>query len=190
MKPWKVINSRYLLRRWWLNIREDHVQLPDGAELPEFHVLEFPDWTCVICLDEGGNLVMVEQYRHGVTRFSIELPAGAVEPGEDPIDAAKRELLEETGYASDDWIKIGECAPEPSKQTNWAHIYFARGARMVTAPDPDESEHISVHLMQPGEVLRLADEGAIFHGAHLTALFWAVQKGFLPVDTGPSGGEV
>ncbi len=179
MKPWKVLHSRYLLKRWWMNLREDHVLLPSGVELPEFHVVEYPEWAAVVCLTEAGDLVMVEQYRHGVQRTSLELPAGTVDEGEDLLAAAKRELREEAGYEAEDWTYLGRCAPEPSKHTNYAHIYVARGARFVASPDPDESEFLRLHLLAPQEALRLADEGEIVHGIHLAALLWASHRGLL-----------
>ena len=181
MEHWKILNSRYLLRRWWMNLREDHVRLPGGMELEEFHVVEYPDWAAVVCLTEEGKLVMVEQYRHGVQRPSLELPAGAVEAGEAPLEGARRELLEETGYAAERWITLGTCAPEPSKHTNYAHFFVARGARRVRAPQPDAAEHLTVHLVEPAELLERAEGGELLHGIHLAALFWASRRGLLPM---------
>lgn len=181
MQPWKIKSSRYLLKRWWMNVREDHVLLPDGGELPEFHVLEYPDWTCVLCFTPGGELVMVEQYRHGVQRFSLELPGGAVEPGEDPIVAAKRELLEETGYSSERWSSLGRCASEPSKHTNYAYFFVAREAVRVAEPDPDDSEYLRVEEVEPGRLRALIESERIIHGTHMTALFRAISEGILQV---------
>ncbi len=177
MKPWKVLHTRYLLKRWWMNLREDHVQLPGGVELPEFHVIEYPDWVCVIALTETGEMLMVEQYRHGIRSGSLEFPAGAIDPGEAPLAAAQRELLEETGYQASEWTYLGRCAPEPSKHTNHAFFYVAQGARAVQEPEPEQSEHLVLRLLAPQEVLKRADEGGIVHGTHLTALFWAHFRG-------------
>ncbi|WP_456424966.1 NUDIX hydrolase [Rhodocaloribacter sp.] len=177
MKPWETLKSRYLLKRWWMNLRVDHVRLPGGAELPEFHVIEYPDWACVVCFAEDGRLVMVEQYRHGIRRVSLEFPAGAVDPGEDRMAAARRELLEETGYAADEWMLLGQCSPEPSKQTNYAHLFVARGARRVADPAFDEGEDLRLCLLEPDEVFRRAESGEMIHGIHLAALFWARHRG-------------
>ena len=177
MKPWETLKSRYLLKRWWMNLREDHVRLPDGTELPEFHVVEYPDWACTVCFSEDGRLVMVEQFRHGIRRMSLEFPAGAVDAGEDPMTAARRELLEETGYAADEWMVLGRCSPEPSKQTNLAHLFVARGALRVAEPACDEGEDLRVCLLKPDEVFRSAENGEMIHGIHLAALFWAHHRG-------------
>lgn len=179
MKRWKVLDQEYLLRRWWMNLRVDRVRLPSGEEIEEFHVIEYPDWVCVLCLTEDGQLVMVEQYRHGLGVVSLELPAGGIEPGEDPLEAARRELLEETGYEATSWESLGCTAPEPSKHTNLAHIFVAQGARQVGAPRLDPSEDMEVRLVSPAEALRLADEGRIVHGIHAAALFWAHFRGIL-----------
>ncbi len=179
MEPWRVLHTRYLLKRWWMNLRVDRVQLPDGTEIEEFHVVEYPDWACVVCLDREGHLVLVRQYRHGIGRTLLECPAGAVGPAEEPLAAAQRELLEETGYAAEEWIYLGRCAPEPSKHTNYAHLFVARGARPVQPPQLDHTEDLSVHRVPIEEAFRQAEDGDLAHGIHLTALFWARQRGLL-----------
>ena len=179
MEPWTVLESRYLLRRKWMNLREEHLRLPGGAEIEEFHVLEYPDWACVVCRTEEGQVVMVEQYRRGIARASLELPAGVINTGEDPLAGARRELLEETGYASDDWASLGRFAPEPSRQTNYAHLYFARGARRIAAPQLDATEELHVRLVDPAELVRRARSGEIVHGLHVLAVLQAVQHGLL-----------
>lgn len=179
MKPWRVLHSRYLLKRWWMNLRVDRVQLPDGTEIEEFHVIEYPDWACVVCLDQDDRLVLVRQYRHGIGRTLLECPAGAVGASEDPLAAAQRELLEETGYAAEDWSYLGRCAPEPSKHTNYAHLFVARGARSVQPPQPDATEDLTVERLSLEEAFQQAEAGKFAHGIHLAALFWAQRRGLL-----------
>ncbi len=181
MEGWKVLGRRYLLKRWWMTLRVDHVRLPDGAELPEFHVIEYPDWVCVVCLDEANELVMVEQYRHGIEQIGLEFPAGAIDEREDPLQAGMRELREETGYSSDDWVFIGRCAPEPSKHTHWAYIYLARNAGKTHDPATDHGEHIRIRKYPPRHVFEQVAGGNLVHGTHLLALLWANRKGLLPL---------
>ena len=100
---WDIINSEYLFRRPWLTVRHDQVRLPDGRINPEFYVLEYPDWVNVIAITEDGMFVLERQYRHGLGKTCYEIPAGVIENGETPLEAAKRELQEETGYGEGEW---------------------------------------------------------------------------------------
>ncbi|MEZ4700109.1 MAG: NUDIX hydrolase [Rhodothermales bacterium] len=162
-----------------MKVREDHVRLPNGHEIEEFHVVEYPNWAASVCLDTEGQLVMVEQYRHGIGRFSLELPAGVIEPDEDPFDGARRELVEETGYTSADWTFLGRCSTDPSNHSNYAYLYLARDASPSAEQALDQEEMIRVHRMPAGDLLEAMMDGEIVHGIHMTALLWAMQRGLL-----------
>lgn len=177
---WTIRSSRYLLRRWWMNIREDHVVLPNGHEMPEFHVVEYPDWACVVCIDEEGRYVLVEQYRHGIGRPSLEFAAGSVDSGETAEEAARRELLEETGFTSDHWLPLGSLAPEPSKHTNWAHSFVALTARRIAEPRNDRGEAIQVRLLTGPELWAAVSTGRFVHGVQLAVLLKASAAGLIP----------
>ena len=183
MQPWEVKQRRYLLERPWITLREDHVLLPNGAEMEEFHVIEYPNWAATVCLDTTGNLIMVEQYRHGIQRSSIELPAGVIEPGEPPLDAAKRELLEETGFASSNWVSLGRCSTDPSNHSNYAYLFVARDASFSQTPSLDEAEVITTLSFSPEEVQGMIEDGTVVHGIHITALTLAWLRGYLPLST-------
>ena len=97
-KTWKVLDSEYLIKRPWLTARRDHLLLPDGREIPEYYVLEYPDWVNVIAITKDGYFVMERQYRHALGCTCYELPCGVMEEGETPLDAAQRELEEEVRH--------------------------------------------------------------------------------------------
>lgn len=105
IKEWKVLESEYLVRRPWLTARRDRLELPDGRIIPEYYVLEYPDWVNVIAITKDGQFVMERQYRHAARKISLELPCGVMEEGETPLEAAQRELLEETGFGGGQWKK-------------------------------------------------------------------------------------
>ncbi|MEP0548221.1 MAG: NUDIX hydrolase [Rhodothermales bacterium] len=178
-RRWTTLSSAKLLERWWITLRADHVRLPSGVEMEEFHVAEYPDWALAVALTEDGQAVLVEQYRYAVDRVGLEFAAGVVHAGEPPLEAARRELLEETGYVANEWTALGRCAVEPSRHTNYGHLFVARGARRVGAPQLDETEDLRVRLVDAGDLAGLVERGEIVHGTHIAAVFWAMQRGLI-----------
>jgi ADP-ribose diphosphatase len=138
----KVLESRYTFADRWLRLRCDRVLLPGGQRLSSCNVFEYPDWVDVIALTADLNVVLVDQYRHAVGEVRTEFPAGAVDGDELPLIAVKRELLEETGYASDEWRLLGSAPVNPALQTNRIHCFLALGAQRIAEQDLDEGEAI------------------------------------------------
>lgn len=170
-RKWKVLSSEYLMRRPWLTVRREHVLMPNGAEAPEFYVLEYPDWVNVVAIDKEGKMVMIRQYRHGVQRTDYELCAGVIEAGEDPEAAARRELLEETGFGGGRWSLLYRIAPNPSTQTNFTHCFLAMGVERIQEQELDGGEDITVHQLEQEEVLEMIRNNNIIQALMLAPLW-------------------
>lgn len=179
MKPWIVKNNKTVVDRKWLKVEEQHIVLPHGGEIAEFHLVKSPDWASALALTDAGQIVLVDQYRHGAGRVSRELPAGVLDPGESPEEAARRELEEETGFVADHWEHLLTINTEPARHTNRAHFYFAKGARRVSAQRVDPSEFIDVVLLDTKDILAAIADGTILHGVHVGAIMLAVAKGLM-----------
>lgn len=158
---WKTLKSEYIIRRPWLTARRDTVELPTGVVNDEYYVLEYPDWINVIAVTPDGRMVFVRQYRHALGQTCFEIVAGVIEKGEDPLEAARRELLEETGYSGGDWRELMVVSPNPSTCTNITHCYLATGVELVDGQHLDDTEDIDVCLFSRDEVLAMLERGDI-----------------------------
>lgn len=158
---WKTLDSKYLIRRPWLTARRDTVRLPDGRVNDEYYVLEYPTWINVIAITRNGDFLMVEQYRHGLGDVFVELCAGVVEDGETPLEAARRELLEETGYSGGEWRLLDTICQNPSTCTNMTYCFLAEGVEQTDIQHLDETEEINVRLLSEDELLSLLTDGKI-----------------------------
>ncbi len=149
---WKVLGTEYLFTRPWLTVRRDKVQLPNGKIHPEYYVLEYPMWINVIALTKDGKFVMVKQYRHGLGIVATELCAGVAEPGETPLQAAQRELLEETGFGGGDWELNMVISANPGSQNNLSYSFIAKGVERISGQHLDETEDVRVEILTEDEV--------------------------------------
>ena len=171
IQKWTTLESRYIIKRPWLTARVDKVQLPDGRINSEHYVLEYPDWVNVIAITTEGDMVMVRQYRHAMDEVMVELCAGMCEQGETPEQSARRELLEETGYAGGSWREIMTIGQNPSICDNITHCFLAEGVERVAQQSLDESEDIEVLLMRPSEVRAMLERNEMLQ-ALMTAPLW------------------
>ena len=177
---WETISSEYLFRRPWLTVRHDQVRLPDGRINPEFYVLEYPDWVNIIAITENGEFVMERQYRHGLDKTCYEIAAGVVENGETPLEAARRELEEETGYGGGEWKELMLISGNPSTTNNLTHCFLAEGVKKVSAQHLDSTEDLSVCLLSLDQVRQLLVHDKI-RQALMAAPLWKyfAEKGLL-----------
>ena len=172
---WERLSSEKLLENPYFALRSDRLRLPDGAVKDPYYVIERPDAAIVFPLTGTGEVVLVRQYRPAINRVELGLPAGLVEEGEDPGKAARRELLEETGYAGGEWEPLGAVASSPSLKDNWAHLYLARGVERTSVPQPDEYERVEVVLVPLGEILAEVKSGNIVSSSGVAAILLALD---------------
>jgi len=147
--------------RPWLEVAVEKIELPDGRVVDEFLHLVARDFVVVVPFTPDGRIVTIRSYKHGPRRVSLALPAGLLDGNEPPDDAARRELLEETGYEAASWERIGSYVVESNYGLNTEHAFIARGARKVREPRSGDLEEIRVELHTRDELIAAIRSGDI-----------------------------
>ena len=173
---WERLSSERLIETPYFALRSDRLRLPDGAVKDPYYVIERPDAAIVFPLTEEDDVVLVRQYRPAIEGIELGLPAGLVDEGEEPEKAARRELLEETGYAGGEWEPLGSLASSPSLKDNWAHLFLARRVARSAAPRPDEYERVEVVLVPVGEIAERIAAGEIVSSSGVAAALLALNR--------------
>ncbi|MCI0551233.1 MAG: NUDIX hydrolase, partial [Anaerolineae bacterium] len=152
--------------------RLDNCELPNGNSL-EAIIFEFRSWAIVLPVTKEGQAVLIRQYRHGVQEVMWEIPGGVVEDGEEPMEAVRREMLEETGYTASKFIPLGKFHPNPALQTNTMYCFLALDAEKVADQHLDGAEEIEIHLVPLDDVIPMIQRGEFLHALQVAALFHA-----------------
>lgn len=142
---------------------------PRTLEAIDFVLIDGLDWVNIVALTPENEVVFVRQYRHGAERFTLELPGGCVDPGEDPAASALRELAEETGYTASKLVKLGTIHPNPAMLSLHCHCYFAMDARKTVETQLDPGEDIGVELFPLARAIEMVSSGEINHALVVAA---------------------
>lgn len=177
VRPWRRAGAaRTLVRDRWIHLRAEAWETAAGAPLDPWYILDWPDWVHVLALTADDRAVMVRQWRPGLGAASLELPGGAMDPGDaGPAAAGRRELLEETGYDAAEYRELPPLSPDPAHMNNRLRVLLALGAERVAEPRPDPTEEIAVELHPIADLLEGLSRGAVANAAHAGGLLLGLR---------------
>ena len=184
---WEEVSCEHVVNDEWIDFRKSKYRFPDGREFEPYYSYSRRDYVVIVATDEAGNYICVRQYRHGIKRVTTEFCAGGIErcdgkeygsrldkdSAEDALAAAKRELMEETGYESDDWKFLLSVPSNATMADNYANIFVAKSCRKVSGQSLDETEFLNVHLHTRKEIDEMIASGEFPQASHILALLLA-----------------
>jgi 8-oxo-dGTP pyrophosphatase MutT (NUDIX family) len=171
-RDWEILSSRILLDcPPYLSVKEETVKLPNGHVIKNWYVLDFPNWITVIAITKEDNFIVIDQYRPGSKKTNFEIVAGIVEPGEDPLKAAQRELLEETGYGKGEWQLLTALNPNPNNHRNLSFSYLATGVVHLKKQHVENTEDVRIHFVSRHDMWQMLVEGDFIHALHVAPLW-------------------
>jgi len=175
MRAWKRLKSEMLVSDRWLRLRADRCELPSGLVLDPYYVLEESDWVHVVAIAADGKILTVRQFRYAAGVVTTELPGGVIDDLEAPLEAARRELREETGFEANDWRALGSPFANPARQTNRVHAFVAKG--LTAGPRALEpSEDIEHDFLSATELKAAIANGSFSQSLHIASFYMALES--------------
>ena len=173
MKPWKTKARKTILDNTpWLTVEHHTVELPDGQVISEWPWVKTPDYVNVVAVTDAGKFLCFRQVKYGIEGVTLAIVGGYINEGEEPLAAAQRELLEETGYESPDWLSLGSYLVDPNRGIATGHLFVAGGARYVTPQNADDLEEQEMIFLTRKQVEAALERGEI------KVLAWAAAVAF------------
>jgi ADP-ribose pyrophosphatase len=160
-EKWSVLDERVILDHPYLKVSFQDVRLPDGRQIQDWPVVQAKDYVNALVLNSQGQCLVLEGYKHGLGRESWQVLGGYLEKDEDPLVAVQRELLEETGYHSNEWQHLGSFVVDANRHVGTGHFFLARNAQKIADPDHDDLEEFSIRWEQPAEILQALNDGRV-----------------------------
>lgn len=175
MQPWKLHQSKLAFDNRWMKIRQDSVELPNGKRLDDYFLWLEGDVALVVPVTTEGEFILVRQYKHGVGQIVLEFPAGMVDPGETPEQAARRELEEETGYTAPAFSMIGQLVNSPTKVVGQHYVYLAHQVVQTTTQDQSDAELIEIVALSKEVLLQKIYSGEVWVSGTIASAFLAIH---------------
>ena len=187
---WEAVKTEHLIKDQWIDFRKTAYRLPDGSIFEPYYSYSRRSYVVIVASDEHGKYLCVRQFRYGIGKVTIEFPAGGIAcegdteytvpdekmvKSETPEEAAKRELLEETGYESDDWERLLTVPSNATIADNYAHIFRARNCRRVSGLHLDEGEFLQVEQLTAENINELIRQERFLQAIHILAWLLAGQ---------------
>ena len=171
VSKWKTLSSKTLIHNKLFDLKEEKVLSPENNEFPVW-VMESPAWINIIPVTKDREVIMIKQYRFGNKEITLEIPGGMSEQGEDPMQAAIREMLEETGYTSTNVLEIGSASPNPALMSNQVISYLALDVEFIKKQNLDTMEDIEVVKINLDDIPLLIDDKTIDHSLVISAFYF------------------
>lgn len=186
---WQEINTKHVIQNEWIDFRESKYRFPDGTEFEPYYSYSRRDYVVIVPFDKNGNLICVRQYRQGIEQVTTEFPAGGIErsdgkeyrtledrgDSEEALEAAKRELTEETGYVGGEWKHLITIPSNATIADNYAHVFMATGCVRVSGQQLDDTEFLNVYSLSPDQIDELIKTGGFQQSVHVMAWLLALR---------------
>ena len=169
-KMWKIKKTERILDSEFVKVDKDDVTLPYGREIPDFNKVTIKDCGVIVAITSDNHIILKKEYRHCYGKELIEVPAGILEDGEDPLETAKRELEEKTGYVGKKWTYLGKTVESPAKLTNYMYIYLAEDCEKSSSQKLDYGEDIEVIEVSLNETVEMIMKNEIICNSSIGAI--------------------
>jgi ADP-ribose pyrophosphatase len=177
MKPWKTKARKTILdNNPWLTVEHHTVELPDGRVISEWPWVKTPDYVNVVAVTADSKFLCFRQVKYGIEGVTLSIVGGYINEGEEPLAAAQRELLEETGYESPDWLSLGSYLVDPNRGIATGHLFLARGVRYITPRDANDLEEQEMIILTRKQVEAALERGEIKVLAWAAAVAFALRR--------------